>query len=176
MIQNYFFRSKIVILSAAIIISILDRIMSKWLTLLTHRLIQRNLGQVRKFPGIPGIHKTKQNRKRNAPKAKSKNIHRIHDKKASFALPNRYVSIADAQSKDSPGPQIIDVRTIYSNSGSRKRRMDWDSLDIGQSENSPTTQTGDLPNKVAHHQEKDKHKREKHSGEIKSTNCSCNLT
>lgn len=75
---------------------------------------------------------------------------------------------ADAQSKDSPGPQIIDVRTIYSNnnSGSRKRRMDWDSLDIGQSENSPTTQTGDIPNKVAHHhQEKDKHKREKHSGE-----------
>lgn len=84
MIQNYFFRSKIVILSAAIIISILDRIMSKWLTLLTHRLIQRNLGQVRKFPGIPGIHKTKQNRKRNAPKAKSKNIHRIHDTKSSF--------------------------------------------------------------------------------------------
>lgn len=46
--------------------------------------------------------------------------------------------------------------------------MDWDSLDIGQSENSPTTQTGDLPNKVTHHQEKDKHKREKHSGENKS--------
>lgn len=88
-------------------------------------------------------------------------------------MPNRNVSIgscitSDAQSKDSPGPQIIDVRTIYSNSGSRKRRMDWDSLDIGQSENSPTTQTGDLPNKVTHHQEKDKHKREKHSGENKS--------
>lgn len=42
--------------------------------------------------------------------------------------------------------------------------MDWYSLDIGQSENSPTTQSGEIPNKVAHH-EKDKHKREKHSGE-----------
>lgn len=41
--------------------------------------------------------------------------------------------------------------------------MDWDSLDIGQSENSPTNQTGDLPHKATHH-EKDKHKREKHSG------------
>lgn len=53
--------------------------------------------------------------------------------------------------------------------------MDWYSLDIGQSENSPTTQSGDIPNKVAH-QEKDKHKREKHSGEkpkikkLKATN------
>ncbi|KRF80151.1 probable basic-leucine zipper transcription factor F isoform X2 [Drosophila virilis] len=77
--------------------------------------------------------------------------------------PNSEESWTDAQSKDSPGPQIIDVRTIYSDSGSRKRRMDWYSLDIGQSENSPTTQSGDIPNKVAH-QEKDKHKREKHSG------------
>jgi len=42
--------------------------------------------------------------------------------------------------------------------------MDWDSLDIVQSENSPTaSQSGELPTKVAH-QEKDKHKREKHSG------------
>lgn len=49
--------------------------------------------------------------------------------------------------------------------------MDWDSLDIGQSENSPTTQTGDLPNKVAHQQEKDKHKREKHSGEKSTNSC-----
>ncbi|KAH8356703.1 hypothetical protein KR200_004703 [Drosophila serrata] len=72
--------------------------------------------------------------------------------------------VVDAQSKDSPGPQIIDVQTIYLNSGSRKRRMDWDSLDIGQSENSPTaSQSGELPTKVAH-QEKDKHKREKNSG------------
>ncbi|XP_017054167.1 upstream-binding protein 1 isoform X1 [Drosophila ficusphila] len=72
--------------------------------------------------------------------------------------------VVDGQSKDSPGPQIIDVQTIYLNGGSRKRRMDWDSLDIGQSENSPTgSQSGDLPTKVAH-QEKDKHKREKHSG------------
>ncbi|XP_017000222.2 upstream-binding protein 1 isoform X1 [Drosophila takahashii] len=72
--------------------------------------------------------------------------------------------VVDAQSKDSPGPQIIDVQTIYLNSGSRKRRMDWDSLDIVQSENSPTaSQSGELPTKVAH-QEKDKHKREKHSG------------
>ncbi|KMY92695.1 upstream-binding protein 1 isoform X1 [Drosophila simulans] len=72
--------------------------------------------------------------------------------------------VVDGQSKDSPGPQIIDVQTIYLNSGSRKRRMDWDSLDIGQSENSPTaSQSGDLPSKVAH-QEKEKHKREKHSG------------
>ncbi|XP_017128821.1 upstream-binding protein 1 isoform X1 [Drosophila elegans] len=72
--------------------------------------------------------------------------------------------VVDAQSKDSPGPQIIDVQTIYLNSGSRKRRMDWDSLDIGQSENSPTaSQSGELPSKVAN-QEKDKHKREKHSG------------
>ncbi|KAL7737667.1 hypothetical protein ACLKA6_006071 [Drosophila palustris] len=81
--------------------------------------------------------------------------------------PNSEESWTDAQSKESPGPQIIDVRTIYSNSnsnsGSRKRRMDWDSLDIGQSENSPTNQTGDLPHKATHH-EKDKHKREKHSG------------
>ncbi|KAH8299788.1 hypothetical protein KR044_005947 [Drosophila immigrans] len=76
---------------------------------------------------------------------------------------NAASSSSRGESKESPGPQIIDVRTIYSNSGSRKRRMDWDSLDIGQSENSPTTQTGDLPNKVSHH-EKDKHKREKHSG------------
>ncbi|XP_016971478.1 upstream-binding protein 1 isoform X2 [Drosophila rhopaloa] len=72
--------------------------------------------------------------------------------------------VVDAQSKDSPGPQIIDVQTIYLNSGSRKRRMDWDSLDIVQSENSPTaSQSGELPTKVAN-QEKDKHKREKHSG------------
>ncbi|XP_017087287.2 upstream-binding protein 1 isoform X1 [Drosophila bipectinata] len=72
--------------------------------------------------------------------------------------------VVDAQSKDSPGPQIIDVQTIYLNSGSRKRRMDWDSLDIGQSESSPTgSQSGDLPTKVVH-QERDKHKREKHSG------------
>ncbi|EDW02030.1 GH21767 [Drosophila grimshawi] len=77
--------------------------------------------------------------------------------------PTSEESWTDAQSKDSPGPHIIDVRTIYSESGSRKRRMDWDSLDIGQSENSPTTQSGDIPNKVAH-LEKDKHKREKHSG------------
>lgn len=42
--------------------------------------------------------------------------------------------------------------------------MDWDSLDIGQSESSPTgSQSGDLPTKVVHH-ERDKHKREKHSG------------
>ncbi|BFG03996.1 hybrid signal transduction histidine kinase A [Drosophila madeirensis] len=72
--------------------------------------------------------------------------------------------IVDGQSKDSPGPQIIDVQTIYLNSGTRKRRMDWDSLDIGQTENSPTaSQSGELPTKVAP-QEKDKHKREKHSG------------
>nr|XP_016928985.1 upstream-binding protein 1 isoform X3 [Drosophila suzukii] len=78
--------------------------------------------------------------------------------------PNSEESWTDAQSKDSPGPQIIDVQTIYLNSGSRKRRMDWDSLDIVQSENSPTaSQSGELPTKVAH-QEKDKHKREKHSG------------
>ncbi|XP_030388317.1 upstream-binding protein 1 [Scaptodrosophila lebanonensis] len=79
--------------------------------------------------------------------------------------PNSEESWTDVQSKESPGPQIIDVQTIYSNSGSRKRRMDWDSLDIGQSENSPTSQNDEipLPNKVAH-QEKDKHKREKHSG------------
>ncbi|XP_016971479.1 upstream-binding protein 1 isoform X3 [Drosophila rhopaloa] len=78
--------------------------------------------------------------------------------------PNSEESWTDAQSKDSPGPQIIDVQTIYLNSGSRKRRMDWDSLDIVQSENSPTaSQSGELPTKVAN-QEKDKHKREKHSG------------
>ncbi|KAH8272898.1 hypothetical protein KR018_008412 [Drosophila ironensis] len=72
--------------------------------------------------------------------------------------------VLDAQSKDSPGPQIIDVQTIYLNGGSRKRRMDWDSLDIGQSENSPTaSQSGELPTKVAH-QDREKHKREKHSG------------
>nr|XP_016928983.1 upstream-binding protein 1 isoform X1 [Drosophila suzukii] len=82
----------------------------------------------------------------------------------SSSLIEQITIVVDAQSKDSPGPQIIDVQTIYLNSGSRKRRMDWDSLDIVQSENSPTaSQSGELPTKVAH-QEKDKHKREKHSG------------
>ncbi|EDV58148.1 upstream-binding protein 1 isoform X1 [Drosophila erecta] len=82
----------------------------------------------------------------------------------SSSLIEQITIVVDGQSKESPGPQIIDVQTIYLNSGSRKRRMDWDSLDIGQSENSPTaSQSGELPTKVAH-QEKDKHKREKHSG------------
>ncbi|KAH8400763.1 hypothetical protein KR009_000775 [Drosophila setifemur] len=82
----------------------------------------------------------------------------------SSSLIEQITIVVDAQSKESPGPQIIDVQTIYLNSGSRKRRMDWDSLDIGPSENSPTaSQSGELPTKVAH-QEKDKHKREKHSG------------
>jgi len=92
----------------------------------------------------------------------------------SSSLIEQITIVVDAQSKDSPGPQIIDVQTIYLNSGSRKRRMDWDSLDIVQSENSPTaSQSGELPTKVAH-QEKDKHKREKHSGKD-SINPSCTL-
>ncbi|KPU75956.1 uncharacterized protein Dana_GF12780, isoform B [Drosophila ananassae] len=83
---------------------------------------------------------------------------------SSASLIEQITIVVDAQSKESPGPQIIDVQTIYLNSGSRKRRMDWDSLDIGQSESSPTgSQSGDLPTKVVHH-ERDKHKREKHSG------------
>lgn len=58
------------------------------------------------------------------------------------------------------------MQTIYSNSGSRKRRMDWDPLDLGQSEsNIATAQTNsDLPaNKIsAHHLgDKDKYKKEK---------------
>ncbi|XP_017066532.2 homeobox protein 5 isoform X1 [Drosophila eugracilis] len=82
----------------------------------------------------------------------------------SSSLIEHITIVVDAQSKDSPGPQIIDVQTIYLNGGSRKRRMDWDSLDIVQSENSPTgSQSSELPTKVAH-QEKDKHKREKPSG------------
>ncbi|XP_068147743.1 putative uncharacterized protein DDB_G0282129 isoform X1 [Drosophila tropicalis] len=85
--------------------------------------------------------------------------------------PNSEESWTDGPtSKDSsPGPQIIDVQTIYSHSqqhhsGSRKRRMDWDSLDIGQSENSPTATPNAHKAQQQQHQEKDKHKREKHSG------------
>ncbi|XP_037942298.1 upstream-binding protein 1-like isoform X2 [Teleopsis dalmanni] len=64
----------------------------------------------------------------------------------------------------SPGPQIIDVQTIYSNNGSRKRRMDWDSLDIDQSGNTATTaQTDEIPNKITSH-DKERHKREKLGG------------
>ncbi|XP_069964719.1 protein grainyhead isoform X2 [Bactrocera oleae] len=74
--------------------------------------------------------------------------------------PNSEESWTDENTKESPGPQIIDVQTIYSNSGSRKRRMDWDSLDIGQSGNTATTQSGGLASKIPHH-DKDKVKKDK---------------
>lgn len=77
--------------------------------------------------------------------------------------PNSEESWTDEHSKESPGPQIIDVQTIYSNSGSRKRRMDWDSLDIGQSGTPTTVQSGELANKIPHH-EKEKQKKEKTAG------------
>ncbi|XP_060660619.1 putative uncharacterized protein DDB_G0277255 [Drosophila nasuta] len=120
-------------------------------TIHTHQTNGENLNQVQNRHFISGYH--------------HQHIGSDYEQVINFvdSPPNSEESWTDAQSKESPGPQIIDVRTIYSNSGSRKRRMDWDSLDIGQSENSPTTQSGDLPNKVQQH-EKDKHKREKHSG------------
>ncbi|XP_049308822.1 putative uncharacterized protein DDB_G0282133 isoform X1 [Bactrocera dorsalis] len=77
--------------------------------------------------------------------------------------PNSEESWTDENTKESPGPQIIDVQTIYSNSGSRKRRMDWDSLDIGQSGNTTTTQSGELASKIPHH-DKDKVKKDKTTG------------
>lgn len=71
----------------------------------------------------------------------------------------------DDHSKGSPGPQIIDVQTIYSNSGSRKRRMDWDPLEIAQSESPASAQTGEIPAKIANQQQqlldKDKYKKER---------------
>lgn len=88
--------------------------------------------------------------------------------------PNSEESWPDDQSKGSPGPQIINIQTIYTNSNSRKRRMDWDSLDIGSNhgENSINQHHNDeLINKLTQHQhpqhqhqhntEKDKYKREK---------------
>ncbi|XP_061396582.1 uncharacterized protein LOC133332216, partial [Musca vetustissima] len=65
--------------------------------------------------------------------------------------PNSEESWPDDQSKGSPGPQIIDVQTIYSQSGSRKRRMDWDPLDLGQSESNASPPTVEIPNKLAGH-------------------------
>lgn len=132
--------------------------MSKWSTLLTRRQTQRNRGQVR----LPlSVHPDQSaHLSSSPPPSTSTSIDLVE----SSSLIEQITIVVDGQSKDSPGPQIIDVQTIYLNSGSRKRRMDWDSLDIGQSENSPTaSQSGDLPSKVAH-QEKEKHKREKHSG------------
>ncbi|XP_037942084.1 nuclear transcription factor Y subunit gamma-like [Teleopsis dalmanni] len=83
--------------------------------------------------------------------------------------PNSEESWTDDRSKGSPGPQIIDVQTIYSNNGSRKRRMDWDSLDIDQSGNTATTaQTDEIPNKITSH-DKERHKREKLGEFISST-------
>uniref|UniRef100_A0A1A9ZB30 Uncharacterized protein n=1 Tax=Glossina pallidipes TaxID=7398 RepID=A0A1A9ZB30_GLOPL len=70
--------------------------------------------------------------------------------------PNSEESWPDDQSKGSPGPQIINVQTIYTNSSSsRKRRMDWDSLDIGSNhgENSINQHHNDeLMNKLTQHQ------------------------
>ncbi|XP_075168076.1 transcription factor CP2 like gemini isoform X2 [Haematobia irritans] len=66
--------------------------------------------------------------------------------------PNSEESWPDDQSKGSPGPQIIDVQTIYSNGGTRKRRMDWDPLDLGQSESNASPPTGELPAKLSPHQ------------------------
>ncbi|XP_036330282.1 uncharacterized protein DDB_G0283357 isoform X2 [Rhagoletis pomonella] len=77
--------------------------------------------------------------------------------------PNSEESWTDEQSKETPGPQIIDVQTIYSNSGSRKRRMDWDPLDIGQSGTTTAAQSGELANKIPL-QEKEKQKKEKTAG------------
>lgn len=87
----------------------------------------------------------------------------------------------DEHSKGSPGPQIIEVQTICSNSGSRKRRMDWESLDIGQSGNTISAQNGEVANKIPHlrgnlsdgqnssqQQEKEKQKKEKLSGKLVS--------
>ncbi|KAM7344722.1 transcription factor CP2 like gemini [Cochliomyia hominivorax] len=77
--------------------------------------------------------------------------------------PNSEESWPDDQSKGSPGPQIIDVQTIYSNSGSRKRRMDWDPLEIGQSESPASAQTGELSAKISAQQllDKEKYKKER---------------
>ncbi|XP_062141828.1 uncharacterized transmembrane protein DDB_G0285607-like [Drosophila sulfurigaster albostrigata] len=101
-------------------------------TIHTHQTNGENLNQVQNRHFISGYH--------------HQHIGSDYEQVINFvdSPPNSEESWTDAQSKESPGPQIIDVRTIYSNSGSRKRRMDWDSLDIGQSENSPTTQSGDL--------------------------------
>lgn len=41
--------------------------------------------------------------------------------------------------------------------------MDWDSLDIGQSGSSTAAQSGELANKIPHH-EKEKQKKEKTAG------------
>ncbi|XP_013113639.2 uncharacterized protein LOC106091612 isoform X1 [Stomoxys calcitrans] len=66
--------------------------------------------------------------------------------------PNSEESWPEDQSKGSPGPQIIDVQTIYSNGGARKRRMDWDPLDLGQSESNASPPNGELPAKLSAHQ------------------------
>ncbi|KAL5288698.1 gem family protein [Megaselia abdita] len=58
-----------------------------------------------------------------------------------------------SEEQNSGSPRIIDVQTIYSNSGNRKRRMDWDPLDISHgannnSNNNPRANNNSSPPKI----------------------------